>query len=1313
MTDESKAADLVKSSPRRKRPEAPYPGLRAFENHETLIFFGRDRHTEEILDRLNQHRFVAVVGPSGCGKSSLIRAGVIPALKGGRSSGRVGANWRVALMRPENSPTWNLAKALYAELKPADHTAPDFREISKISSQLVANPSNGIIDVLKSWNFPENANLLIVVDQFEELFGLDNEAQQELRESFLNLILAIHRHKAHRAHCVITMRTDHLGDCARFRDLSDTINETSYLTSNLTIEELRSAIENPLELRSFRGQFADGLVDTILADMLEEEADQLPLMQHVLRRMWEAAKQEQPELPELTPALYKRFGGIKDAINQHAQILGDELKPKQKKLVPQLFKQLTERREGATYQEVRRPTSFKDLVAALNLKSTSQRKDLEHVINHFRAPDALFLRPQVSEELKIVDDTRIDIVHECLIRKWHDLKNWVAEEWNSAKNLYILAESVRGDLEPVQELGEIQTRNLFNWKKSEKPNAAWAQRYGITEKHFKRSLQHLEKHVRSIKESEELRRQELIADARRDEYLKRLQAEKLVEAQRKFWIFAFIGVIFSVSVVFGIVQWNQRTEAEAASKFWSGFSFISHKKQAHATLALELQDKSRTTHQKLTSTAEGIGKDISSSAKRIAVWADQLNLLTAQRSNAQSRFDSYINEILKKHEQIKNPIDDSVRQSLFDVKKQTVNTLDRNIIRIQREIQMRISNVAKSVRNFEGNISSVALSPRGDLIALALAAPDSGQHDRPSLTSPRVIVKRISDAENHEPVKSLDLQLEKGKLSVWGMKFSFDNRYLAVLQSPIDFRDDYSRWKLEVWKVEDQSKVADFDIPIPRKLLLGTGDQAVEAVKFTFANDSKSIAAVSVTGQTHTCVLSRCGSEKSSGRLILDMISYDLGDTETSSPQLHSLLALQGDRFGAVFNRRSGSGLNLYQFSHSDNTQQMTELVQSISFGFSAHKSIELLTCGNGSAILAIDSKKQRVRAWLLDETQKSPSCAKRFAYAEEGGSTLEVYQIPHLADDWKPIGRHNKQASLSSFEAILQADQHRLGAYEMPFNISRHSNDAHGVYVATVAPTFTKDQKLVSLVSVWTVLPGHFRTPLLELSNFPLSDSTSDTTSSSKQRSSNAPQVSVPPSAAAITSSTGSYELVFSRDYRPDRARFTLSESGKPNRPPVRVMLKDVHGLLEERDRTRYRAVVSPNHRFLAVFPEGDQKVKSENRDSLIQDRDITIWELQTIKNSNDKTDLQASLSATVRFRSAPSNVSFLSDERYISVKTQHHGSLVSAWKVTDLIDEVCARIKSMEIYFERFNSNFDGMVAIKNCNTQSLSISNWEVLK
>ena len=159
----------------------PYPGLRPFEPEEPDIFFGREEQTDELLRRLGYTRFLAVTGPSGCGKSSLVRAGMMAALKAGFMAA-AGWRWRMALMRPGWNPMAHLAASLLEALSLAstERARPETRAF--FGATLRRGPL-GLVELLRERPLPERTNLLLVVDQFEEIFRFQQEKELSAREA--------------------------------------------------------------------------------------------------------------------------------------------------------------------------------------------------------------------------------------------------------------------------------------------------------------------------------------------------------------------------------------------------------------------------------------------------------------------------------------------------------------------------------------------------------------------------------------------------------------------------------------------------------------------------------------------------------------------------------------------------------------------------------------------------------------------------------------------------------------------------------------------------------------------------------------------------------------------------------------------------------------------------------------------------------------------------------------------------------------------------------------------------------------------------
>src|SRR5687768_11758830 len=226
--------------------DQPFPGLRAFDPDEGHLFFGREDHCDELLARLDRRRLVAVVGLSGSGKSSLVLAGLIPALERGYLPS-AGSSWQIYIVRPGNDPLENLALCLTRPRNvPSRANTPSIDAIR----QMLNTSSFGLVEVAGSLVGTENDSILLVVDQFEELFRFkqqkSNPAADEAAMFFVQLLLSAAAQTSVPLYLVFTMRSDYLGDCAQFFGLAETLNDCQYLVPHLTRDQLREAIEFPI-----------------------------------------------------------------------------------------------------------------------------------------------------------------------------------------------------------------------------------------------------------------------------------------------------------------------------------------------------------------------------------------------------------------------------------------------------------------------------------------------------------------------------------------------------------------------------------------------------------------------------------------------------------------------------------------------------------------------------------------------------------------------------------------------------------------------------------------------------------------------------------------------------------------------------------------------------------------------------------------------------------------------------------------------------------------------------------------------------------
>lgn len=295
----------------------PFPGLRPFESHENHLFFGREGQSDELLRRLRRTRFLAVVGTSGSGKSSLMRAGLLPALHGGFMA-QTAATWHIAVLRPGSDPLGNLAEAMSA-LAPFQLQNELANYQAAMLRASLSRSSLGLIETCKQAPLPANENLLVVVDQFEELFRFKQEAQKighgEEAAAFVQLLLEAARQRDVAIYVVLTMRSDFLGDCAQFRDLPEAINDGQYLIPRMMREQRRAAITGPINVAN--GAITDRLVQRLLNDV-GDNPDQLPILQHALMRSWDHWQAQRRESEPLDLPHYETIGAMAEALSQHA-----------------------------------------------------------------------------------------------------------------------------------------------------------------------------------------------------------------------------------------------------------------------------------------------------------------------------------------------------------------------------------------------------------------------------------------------------------------------------------------------------------------------------------------------------------------------------------------------------------------------------------------------------------------------------------------------------------------------------------------------------------------------------------------------------------------------------------------------------------------------------------------------------------------------------------------------------------------------------------------------------------------------------------
>ena len=404
--------------------EPPFKGLQYFDETDAELFFGREALTADLVGRLRQAltangqagggRFLAVIGASGSGKSSLVRAGLVPALKSGRpladgSSPPPGSHrWPVHILTPTAHPLEALAASLTRDSVGSHATRT-------LQAEMAQDPGALALQARKLLSQEGNpgrgraGRLLLVVDQFEELFTLCADEAERL--AFVNALLDAAGLDGSQPGAprdgpilvVIALRADFYAHCSRYDPLRLALERHQAYIGPMQPEELRRAIEEPARLGSW--EFEPGLVDLILRDA-GDEPGALPLLSHALYETWIHRRGH-----TMTLESYAEAGGVRSAIARTAEtVFTQRLTPEQRPIARNIFLRLTELGEGT--QDTRRRAALTELVSRPEEAS---------------AVDAV---------MKVLSDSRLvttgqgtaEVAHEALIREWPTLRRWLDED---------------------------------------------------------------------------------------------------------------------------------------------------------------------------------------------------------------------------------------------------------------------------------------------------------------------------------------------------------------------------------------------------------------------------------------------------------------------------------------------------------------------------------------------------------------------------------------------------------------------------------------------------------------------------------------------------------------------------------------------------------------------------------------------------------------------------------------------------------------------------------------------------------------------
>ncbi|WP_437339031.1 nSTAND1 domain-containing NTPase [Sorangium sp. So ce394] len=389
--------------------ESPFAGLSAFQEADADRFFGRAEDVARMVTRLRSQPLLAIVGASGVGKSSLVRAGIVPALK------RSGGGWESLILRPGREPMAALAELLsHPSLLTrggSERPEPPGGDASRgrmLVDRLRAEP--GYLGAeLRAWAARKQRRVVLFVDQFEELYTLSCDAGE--RAAFLSCLGGVADDASSPLRVILSMRSDFIERVAEDRHFMAAVTRGLVVLPPIGRAGLRDALTRPVQ--AARYEIEDpALVEDIL-DVLETTRGALPLLQFMAARWWDLRDRERRLL---TRASYEAIGGVAGTLASHADTVLAGMSVRQAKLCRAVFERLV------TPERTRAIASLREI-----RELPGEPDEIEGVVHVLS--DARLLAVETGR-----DDagSRVEIVHESLIERWPTLQRWLDENQKDA-----------------------------------------------------------------------------------------------------------------------------------------------------------------------------------------------------------------------------------------------------------------------------------------------------------------------------------------------------------------------------------------------------------------------------------------------------------------------------------------------------------------------------------------------------------------------------------------------------------------------------------------------------------------------------------------------------------------------------------------------------------------------------------------------------------------------------------------------------------------------------------------------------------------
>ena len=495
----------------------PYKGLRPFVEADAEDFHGRGELVGQVVQRLGggAARFLAIVGPSGCGKSSLVQAGLIPALRAGRVPGS--EQWFVVEAHPGAHPFDELATALDRVA-----TAP----VAGLVDRLREEPT-GLLDVAAEILPSPSAQMLLVIDQFEEAFTLVPDAQERAR--YLQALVSAATDPVSRLRVVVTVRADFFDLPLAHPGIAELVSQGLVSVTPLTHAELERAITAPAARVGVGVEPA--LVAALVGDVATQAAS-LPLLQYALTETF-----DHREGASLTLATYHAVGGVTGALARGAEHLYEGLGPPGQAAARQLLLRLVTVGEQGSRDTRRRVTRAE--LAGLDVDPAA----CDQVIEAFGARRLL-----IFDRDPVTRGPTVEVAHEALLDEWVRLRRWIdtaREDLRAHRRLTAAAEEW---VESGRDDGSLLRGDRLNRFET------WARTSGLA----------LSQDEKAYLGASAARR-----DTELEEAAQQVARERAIERRsvRRLRAAVAVAVAFAVgAVTFTVVVVQQRAEAQRAAR---------------------------------------------------------------------------------------------------------------------------------------------------------------------------------------------------------------------------------------------------------------------------------------------------------------------------------------------------------------------------------------------------------------------------------------------------------------------------------------------------------------------------------------------------------------------------------------------------------------------------------------------------------------------------------------------------------------------------------------------------------------------------